>query len=227
MKSKMTRDYSSFDIIGPIMVGPSSSHTAGAVRLGRMARILLGEVPVKALIQLHGSFWQTYKGHGTDLALVAGLLGLQTDDPGIKEAFQLAKENNLEFSFAPVELGDVHPNTVKMRVEGKDGYKLEMQGSSIGGASIVISEVNGFPVEIKGDYETLVTVHQDRPGVVAQVSGILAKYGVNIASMRVSRKKRGKLASMMIEIDQQVPACAIQEIKELSAMTSVRFMEKV
>lgn len=224
----MTRNYSTFDIIGPIMVGPSSSHTAGAVRLGKMARILLGEKPVKAAIRLHGSFRETYKGHGTDLALVAGLLGLETDDPGIKDAFLLAKKNNLDYSFSPIDLGgDAHPNTVKIFVEGEKGYKLEMQGSSIGGGSIVISEINGFPVEIRGDYETLVTVHQDRPGVVAQVSGVLAGYGINIASMRVSRKNRGKLASMMIEIDQHVPFDALQEIQGLSVMTSVRFVGKV
>lgn len=223
----MTHNYSSFDIIGPIMVGPSSSHTAGAVKLGRMAHILLGEMPARAVIQLHGSFRETYKGHGTDLALVAGLLGLETDDPGIKNAFELAKKHNLEYRFTSVELGNVHPNTVRLNVEGRNGYKLEMQGSSIGGASIVVSEINGFPVEIRGDYETLITVHQDKPGVVAQVSGILAGYGINIASMRVSRKNRGKLASMMIEIDQHVPAGALQEIQELSAVTSVRFVGKV
>ncbi|MBZ4652915.1 MAG: sdhB [Peptococcaceae bacterium] len=223
----MAKYMSCFDIIGPIMVGPSSSHTAGAVRLGKMARCLLGENPRKAEILLHGSFRETYRGHGTDLALIAGLLGLETDDTRIKESFRLAKEASLAFAFQPADLGDVHPNTVRFLLEGETGYRLEMQGSSTGGGNIVVTEINGFPVELYGNFETIITTHQDVPGVIAQVTQVLSCHGLNIAFMRVARKNKGKMASMMIETDQSIPREVLKEIKELPSMFSVRLVGKV
>lgn len=223
----MPKAMSSFDIIGPIMVGPSSSHTAGAVRLGRIARLLLGEAPRCARILLHGSFRETYRGHGTDLALVAGLLGLDTSDPRIREAHRLAQEAGLDFKIEAVELGAVHPNTVKLILTGQQGYHLELVGSSTGGGNIVVTEINGFPVEVYGQYDTLVTVHQDQPGVIAQVTNVLANGGINVAYMRVARKNKGKLASMIIEIDQQVSAKILQDIEDLPTINSVRFVGKV
>jgi len=223
----MPTSMGSFDIIGPIMVGPSSSHTAGAVRLGKIARLLLGEQPRHVRILLHGSFRETYRGHGTDLALLAGLLGLNTDDIRIRKADQLAQDQGLEYIIEPVVLGAVHPNTVKLILSGQDGYHLEMVGSSLGGGNIVVTEINGFAVEIYGKYDTLVIVHQDQPGVIAQVTNVLAQYGINVANMRVARKNKGKQASMMIEIDQHVQAKVIKEIEELSTINSVRFVGKV
>jgi len=223
----MTKNLSSFDIIGPIMVGPSSSHTAGAVRLGRIARMLLGEEPRQARIYLHGSFRETYRGHGTDLALIAGLLGMDTADVRIRDAFKLAKEACLEFSFEPADLGNVHPNTVKLVLRGAGDYQLEMLGSSTGGGNIVVSEINGFPVEVYGNYDTLVTVHQDQPGVIAQVTKVLAGHGLNVAYMRVARKTKGKLASMILEIDQPVSPEILKEIAGLPALRSVRYIGKV
>ncbi len=223
----MAESLSSFDIIGPIMVGPSSSHTAGAVRLGKMAKQLIAEKIKEARILLHGSFRETYRGHGTDVALVAGLLGLSTHDVRIKDAFKLAEEAALIVTFEPVDLGEVHPNTVRFLLKGESDRELEMQGSSIGGGNIVITRINGFDVEVYGNYETLVTVHQDRPGAIAQVTNILSYYGINIAFMRVARKNRGKLATMIIETDQHIDPDVIKIIEALPAFTSVRLVEKV
>ncbi|KUO76930.1 MAG: serine dehydratase [Desulfosporosinus sp. BRH_c37] len=193
-----------FDLLGPIMVGPSSSHTAGAVRLGEMARKILGEEPLEGTISLHGSFAKTGKGHGTDLALIAGLLGMAPDDEQIPEAIKLAKERGLNFSFKIADLGDVHPNTVNFELRGKTGSHAQVVGSSIGGGTIVIREINGFQVEIRGDYPTLVILHQDLPGLVAQVTLLLATAQINIARMLVSREKRGAQALMVLEIDEKI-----------------------
>lgn len=223
----MAEALSSFDVIGPIMVGPSSSHTAGAVRLGKMARLLMAKNIVEARILLHGSFRETYRGHGTDVALVAGLLGMTTYDVRIKDALKLAEKASLAVYFEPADLGEVHPNTVRFLLKSESGRKIEVQGSSIGGGNIVVTRINGFDVEIYGNYETLVTVHQDRPGAIAQVTNILSYYGVNIAFMRVARKNRGKLATMIIETDQHINPEVIKIIESLPAFTSVRLVEKV
>ncbi|ODA40937.1 L-serine ammonia-lyase, iron-sulfur-dependent subunit beta [Desulfosporosinus sp. BG] len=191
-----------FDLLGPIMVGPSSSHTAGAVRLGAMARKILGEEPIKGTIVLHGSFATTGKGHGTNLALVAGLLGMAPDDERISEAPKIAKERGLDFVFETADLGDIHPNSVKFNLLGKNGCHVQVLGSSIGGGTIVIREINDFQVEIRGDYPTLVILHQDLPGVVAQVTLLLATAQINIAHMWVSREKKGAQALMILETDQ-------------------------
>ncbi|HEY8909221.1 MAG TPA: L-serine ammonia-lyase, iron-sulfur-dependent subunit beta [Desulfosporosinus sp.] len=204
-----------FDLLGPIMVGPSSSHTAGAVRLGAMARKILGEEPIQGTVLLHGSFAKTGKGHGTDLALVAGLLGMAPDDERIPMAPLLAKERGLNLSFQIADLGDVHPNTVKFALLGKHGGHVDVVGSSIGGGSIVIREINNFQVEIRGDYPTLVILHQDLAGVIAQVTLLLATAQINIARMRVSREKRGARALMILETDQMIDQAGLDLIREL------------
>ena len=194
-----------FDIIGPVMIGPSSSHTAGAVRLGLAGRAIIGGQPVRAEIGLHGSFAQTYRGHGTDLALVAGLLGMAPDDPRIPQALALAPECGLTVRFETVDLGaDAHPNTVRMRLTAAGGGETTVIGSSIGGGRIIVTRIDQFEVDYSGEYHALILSYQDRPGVIAKVTSLLATDEVNIATMRVSREARGSLALMIIEVDQPV-----------------------
>ncbi|KJR48705.1 L-serine dehydratase, beta subunit [Desulfosporosinus sp. I2] len=214
-----------FDLLGPIMVGPSSSHTAGAVRLGIMARKILGDEPVRGTIVLHGSFAKTGKGHGTDLALVAGLLGMNPDDARIPDAPKIAIERGLNFSLKGGDLGDVHPNSVKFDLVAKNGGHVQVIGSSIGGGTILIREINGFQVEIKGDYPTLVILHQDIPGVVAQVTLLLTTAQINIARMLVSREKRGAQALMVLETDQRIEEAVLDLLRKLPRINQALAIE--
>lgn len=190
-----------FDILGPVMIGPSSSHTAGAARLGRIARELLGTEPVKAEIRLHGSFARTYRGHGTDRALAAGILGMETDDPKLRDALAIAKERGLDIRFQTVDLDDAHPNTAWIILEGSRGQKISMIGSSVGGGNILVTKVNGMDVCITGEKETLIVRHKDVPGIIAQVTEVAALAGANICNFRLSRQERGGEAVMTIELD--------------------------
>ena len=217
-----------FDIIGPIMIGPSSSHTAGAVRLGLMARKLLGEHPTKVKISLYGSFARTYKGHGTDLALVAGLLGWAPDDERIPKAFSQAKLSGLDFYFECVDTEETpHPNTAQFTLTGKNGHTCQVSGSSLGGGRIVINDVDGFPVELTGELSSLLTIHEDRTGIVALVSNNLAELNINIASMRVFRRKKGGLAAMVIETDQIIDKKIVQIIESKLGIRSVRLINSI
>ncbi|MHB8927625.1 MAG: L-serine ammonia-lyase, iron-sulfur-dependent subunit beta [Bacillota bacterium] len=199
-----------FDIIGPVMTGPSSSHTAGAVRLGLAGRAIIGGTPARARLGLHGSFAQTYRGHGTDLALVAGLLGMKPDDERIPSALRLAAEEGLAVTFELVDLGaDVHPNTARVVLAAKDGRETTVTGSSVGGGRIVITRINQFVVDFSGEYHAVILSYIDRPGVVAAASSLLAADRVNIAAMRVSREARHSRALMIIELDQPVTAEAM------------------
>lgn len=212
-----------FDIIGPVMVGPSSSHTAGAVRLGNVACAILGEPVVEAVIGLHGSFAQTGRGHGTDLALVAGLMGWTTDDLRIPQAFAYAQEMGLKYSFKTINAGEAaHPNFVKFHLTGRTGSESQVAGASVGGGRVVISEVDGFSLEFTGEFPTILTLHEDRPGAVAEVTGILSKRGVNIAQMRVFRRNKGGLASMVLETDQPVDDSDIAAVAGLPMIRAVR-----
>ena len=192
-----------FDIVGPVMIGPSSSHTAGAVRLGLMARQVLGEVPVKAEILLHGSFAQTYRGHGTDKALIAGILGFAPDDERIVSALNIAKNQGVAYSFQTIKLEDAHPNTAIIHLTGETGRVAKVCGASVGGGNIMITNINGYAVELTGEYPALITIHHDKPGVITQVTQILARYAMNIAFMRVSRQNRGESAMMIMELDDE------------------------
>lgn len=212
---------SAFDIIGPIMIGPSSSHTAGAVRLGLMARAILAEGVKSADIKLHGSFAQTYKGHGTDRALIAGIMGFKPDDERIRDALQIATENNIEYTFEKVSLEDAHPNTAIISLTGVSGRKISLQGASIGGGNIVVSYINDFEVNLSGKYPSLIVVHRDRPGVINGVTAALALYNINIAYMKVSRKERGAQALMNIEVDNPVLDEAIGVCSGLSGVEKV------
>lgn len=217
-----------FDIIGPVMIGPSSSHTAGACRLGLLARGILGQRPAKAEIILHGSFAHTYKGHGTDRALIAGLMGWQPDDARIPDALRIAAEEGMDFSFTPGDLGSMaHPNSVLFRLTDETGNTCEVVGASIGGGQIMVTNVDGFPVELTGVLPALFVPHRDEPGVIALVSTILATKQINIASMRVFREGKGETASMIIECDQAVSPAIIAHLEQLGPVKLVRFVDKV
>lgn len=217
-----------FDIIGPVMIGPSSSHTAGACRLGLLARGILGQRPAKAAIILHGSFAHTYKGHGTDRALIAGLMGWQPDDARIPDALRIAAEEGMDFSFTPGDLGSMaHPNSVLFRLTDEKGNTCEVVGASIGGGQIMVTNVDGFPVELTGVLPALFVPHRDEPGVIALVSTILATKQINIASMRVFREGKGETASMIIECDQAVSPAIIAHLEQLGPVKLVRFVDKV
>ncbi len=199
-------DYSVFDIIGPRMTGPSSSHTAGAVRLAHIARHIAGQDVAQAAFTLYGSFAETGKGHGTDKALVAGVLGMAPDDARIKEAFAVAREQGVLISVVFSDEPAKHPNTARIEITGSGGQRTEIVGESVGGGNIRISEINGLEVEFSGDYPTLIIQHNDQPGVIAEVSNVLAQLNVNIAFMRVFRHGKGEDAYMTIETDQKVTA---------------------
>lgn len=215
-----------FDILGPVMVGPSSSHTAGAVRIGRMARTLLGGEVIKADIGLHGSFAETGQGHGTDRALIAGLLGLRPDDLKIPHSFELAAEQGMRFGFHTVQLRDAHPNTAVLEVENADGRCLQMQAASTGGGRIRVDRLDGVEVGFTGMFNTLIVRHQDVTGKLADVARELANTRVNIASMSLCRDRRGGDALMVIETDQKVPPVVRQLIGELQGVEGLTYYEK-
>lgn len=215
-----------FEILGPVMVGPSSSHTAGAVRIGRMGRTLLGSDPVQADIGLYGSFAETGKGHGTDRALVAGLLGMRTDDLRIPASFDLAKEHKLRFSFRTVQLRDAHPNTAVLDLVGKDGRTLSMQAASTGGGRIRVDRLQGVEVNFTGNFHTLVIRHRDVAGELADVTRELSQARVNIANMSLCRARRGGMALTVIETDQKVPPVVRQLIRELPGVESLTYYQK-
>jgi len=218
----MTRQRSLFEIVGPVMIGPSSSHTAGAARLGRLARAILGSTPRRARVLLHGSFATTGRGHGTDLALTAGLLGLAPDDPRIRDAFVLAESESLDISFDEADLGEVHPNTALFELTDADGQERLVRGSSLGGGDVVVKLIDDFPVEITGELPVLLVVHHDQPGVVAAVTARLAADVINIAGMQVSRERRGARALMLIATDQPVPEDIAASVAAIDGVTSVR-----
>lgn len=212
------------DIIGPVMVGPSSSHTAGAVKIGRVSRKLLAEKVKEAKIFFHGSFEATGKGHGTDRAVIAGLLGMRVDDPAIPDSFAVAKKEGLIFTIEGIDLGDVHPNTVKMNLIGVSGRTLEIVAASIGGGQIQICEIDGLTANFSGDYPTLIVRNIDRPGYVTEVTSRLARRQVNIATMQIYRAGRGAYAVMVIECDQEVPQESIEWLAHLEGILKVTYL---
>jgi len=210
------KNYSLFDIIGPNMIGPSSSHTAGACRLGYVAHKLARGSIKQVTFFLHGSFAQTYRGHGTDKALLGGILGLLPDDERLREAYALAEDRRLEFAFVATDLGaDQHPNTVRVEITKDDQQTMRILGSSIGGGNIMITEIDGVTLAFTGEYPTLVIPHQDRPGTVGRVTSLLGQRGVNIAGMRVYRQQKGENAYMIIEADSAIPDEVLQEIRRI------------
>lgn len=201
-----------FDILGPTMVGPSSSHTAGACRLGFVTQALAGGPPERAEIDLHGSFAMTGEGHGTKRAIVGGLLGMRPDDAGLRDSLERAGERGLEFAFRTVDLGEgAHPNTAHIRA-WRDGRETSLRGASIGGGRIEVEQVDGMDVSLTGTLPALVLVADDVPGTIAEIAGLLAERELNVATMRVDRTGRGERALMTIEIDGPIPDDVVREI---------------
>ena len=213
-----------FDIMGPIMVGPSSSHTAGAARIGLITRHLLGSRPAAAELLLHGSFAATGAGHGTDRALVAGLLGMGPDDPRLPASFELAQEAGLSLELGKTVLRGVHPNTVLLRVTAPDGRALEVVASSLGGGRVKVCSIDGLEASFTGDLPTLIIRNEDRPGHVAEVANLLSHHGVNIAAMQLYRDRRGGLAVMVIESDQPIPAALVDWLRRCPGIVRVVYL---
>lgn len=213
-----------FDIMGPVMIGPSSSHTAGAARLGKMAYKLSGGDIAQADIYLHGSFAATYRGHGTDKALLAGLLNLPPWDERLRDSFRLAEEKGIRYRFIPTDLGDVHPNTVKFVITGAGGEVSEIMGSSIGGGQVVVSEIDGLEVRFTGERPILITRHQDTPGVISAIATLLYEQRINIGNMTVNRSRKDKLASMYIEIDSLCREDITKRIAQIPGMIRVKLL---
>ena len=214
------------DIIGPVMVGPSSSHTAGACRVGLLTRALCGGTPERALVELHGSFAKTGKGHGTDRAIVGGLLGFLPDDARLREALELAGAAGLDITFATAKLRNVHPNTARLTVE-RDGQKMVVVGSSLGGGRIAVCEIDGLPVDLSGEYPTLVVVALDQPGTLAAITAELAADAVNVATVRVSRSRPGGVALHLYELDERPDEESVARLARLPAVQTVRLLSQV
>lgn len=212
-----------FDIIGPVMVGPSSSHTAGACKIGYVSRKLMAQPVVKAEILLHGSFFATGKGHGTNLALVGGLLGMKPDDSRIPHSFELAREADMEFSFGRTDLKAAHPNSVLLKLTGLDGRYMEIIGESVGGSVINIASIDGKAANFSGEYPTLIIYNQDLPGCVARVTSELAKREINIATMKLNRSMRGEDAVMIIECDNEIYKDAVEGLKRIEGVHQVTY----
>lgn len=213
-----------FDIMGPVMVGPSSSHTAGAVRIGLITRRLLGARPTGAELILHGSFAATGKGHGTDRALVAGLLGMRPDDASIPRSFSLAREAGMELTMSTAVIRGAHPNTVILRVRTADEETIEVNASSLGGGRVRVNAIDGMDASFTGDYPTLIIRNEDKPGQVAEVTAALSRRGVNIAAMQLYRDRRGGLAVMVIESDQGIPREAVDELRTCGGIVRATYL---
>ena len=210
-----------FDIMGPVMVGPSSSHTAGAARIGYIGRKLLGFQPARADIGLHGSFAGTGVGHGTDKALIAGLLGMATDDLDIPNSFEIAGRRRLKFSFEETDLRDAHPNSVKLALTGESGRKMKMQASSIGGGRIMVDNLDGVEVSFSGDYHTLIIQNLDNQSNLSDVSTALSLARVNVANMSMHRSAKGGNVMMIIETDDPVPGYIVELIEKQPGILQV------
>jgi L-serine dehydratase len=216
-----------FEIMGPVMIGPSSSHTAGAAKLGKVAKSIGGSSYDAVEFYLHGSFAKTYKGHGTDKALAAGILGMNADDGSLKDSLEIARSMGISVTFTEVDLGDVHPNTVKIVMKNKEEILLTLVGSSIGGGNVLITEIDGTDLEITGQNPVIIVEHRDISGMISRISGVIAKNQVNIATLRVSRESKGETATTVVEVDCKVPEVMIEQIIEIENIISVRALEAI
>jgi L-serine dehydratase len=216
-----------FDILGPVMVGPSSSHTAGACRLGLMARAILGGTPRHARIMLHGSFAATGEGHGTHRAIVGGLIGIEPDDLRLRQAFDDAKAAGLDWDFGEIDLGeDAHPNTAVFGLTGA-AEQLTVRGASVGGGRIEVTEIDGFGISLSGSYHTLVVLARDEPGTVMTITGMLAAERINLATVRVDRTGRHQDALMTIEADAAIPDHVLEELRDFDWLHWARRIDKI
>ena len=219
-----------FDIIGPVMIGPSSSHTAGAVRLGRVVNKLSdGRIPARVEITLSGSFAQTYKGHGTDRALLAGIMDYHSYSPEIRDALMIADQKGMQYSFIKENIRDAHPNTASIKYYTEDGAEGTVQGASVGGGNIKVDHINGMRVSFSGDKNTLLVMHEDKPGVIASVTNIMHwQYeDLNIAGFRLSRQAKGGEAIMTIEIDGNPPDTLIEDLRKLKYISNAILIRKL
>lgn len=216
-----------FDIIGPIMIGPSSSHTAGACRCGRVAWKILGEKVVNAEIELSGSFAQTYRGHGTDKAIVAGILGYHSWDDRIRNSLEIAKDEGLEVKFTPTAISGAHPNTASISLVGENGAKCCVTASSIGGGNILVTDINGLAVSFTGQYNTLLILHKDEAGAIAAVTSFMAYAKINIGNFRLTRPERGGEAVMTIEVDGEVSDDIIDLLGKIPNVIKVILVKRI
>lgn len=222
---KALKFQSVFDIIGPVMIGPSSSHTAGAVRIGKVVHSIFGEIPDSVTFALYNSFAKTYQGHGTDKALVAGIMGMDTDNPDIKNSLEIAHQRGIKIYWEIMKESNApHPNTVKITVT-KGDKKMSITGISIGGGNIQVTELNGFSVSLSMNTPTLIVVHQDVPGMIAQVTDNLSKHNINIAQMTVTRENQGQKAIMIIEVDSRDCQDCVNEIANIPHLYNVNFFD--
>lgn len=215
-----------FDLIGPVMIGPSSSHTAGAARIGLTARMLLGEELVRAEIGLHGSFAKTYRGHGTDRALVGGLMGMQVDDERLRDSLNIAREAGISVHFQHMVIRGAHPNTVRLTVTGASGRMLVVEAASVGGGNIEVHKIDGLGVNFTGKENTLIIRHTDVTGAIASITGVLARQNVNIANMQGYRRQQGGDAMIVMELDGVPGDDAVEQIRGLSGVQGVTFLAR-
>lgn len=218
-------DISIFDVVGPVMIGPSSSHTAGAVRIGAVANGIYNGRFDKVRFGLHGSFAKTYKGHGTDLALLAGVLGMEPDDERISRAFEIAENKGLEYEFYEAELENVHENAVLINLYQGAHQVFELMGSSIGGGRIKINSLNGCNMEFSAESPTLIVKQRDEKGVISNITGLLAEAGINVGNLKVTRESKGETAWSIIEVDELVPDDVVSGIGQLSQVISARAVQ--
>lgn len=219
-----------FDIIGPVMIGPSSSHTAGACRLGRVANKLMdGRTPSRCDIILSGSFSRTGRGHGTDRAIVGGIMGFETDDTRIRDALDIAKAEGIEINFIHQDIPNAHPNTARITYYLPDGRSGFMQGASVGGGNIRIDIINGMEVKFSGDKETILVLHRDVPGVIANVTNLmhLMYSDINIGAFQLSRREKGGEALMTIEADSVPPEKITADIRQTPDVLNCLLIHKI
>lgn len=215
-----------FDLIGPVMIGPSSSHTAGAARIGLTARFLMGEDVVRAHIDLHGSFSKTYRGHGTDRALVGGLMGMSVDDERLRDSLELAHQAGMIIHFERTVIRGAHPNTVRLEIIGVSGRVLTMEAASVGGGNIEIHSLNGMGVNFTGKENTLIIQHSDTPGAIAKVTSVIAGHGINIANMQCFRRKAGGDAIMVLELDGVPEDTLLQQMRDMQDVQGCTFLKR-
>lgn len=217
------KEYSVFDVLGPVMIGPSSSHTAGAAKLGKLAAEIVGKEFSSVDFHLHGSFAKTYRGHGTDRALVAGIMKMEPDDEKLRYSMKAAEKNNIGIRFIEDDLGYEHPNTVKFVFKNnKENVISEITGSSIGGGNVIITNVNGTSVEITGSDPTLIINQIDKKGVIGKITTTIALNNINIATMKVNREGKGKRACMIIEVDSEIPSKLVADLNKIEEILSVK-----
>ena len=220
----MDTEMNLFDIVGPVMIGPSSSHTAGAARIGRVARRLLGEDVAEARVGFCGSFARTWRGHGTDRAVVGGLMDVAADDARLRDSLDEAKRRGLSVTFEEIQLKGAHPNTVRLRLRGVSGKRIEVTGASVGGGSIEIREIDGLSLRVTAQKHTLIIAHRDTPGIIARVSSLLAGAPVNIATMQVARSAAGGKAMTTMELDELPPDEIIAALRVMKGVESVTLL---